>query len=379
MKFKQLFILLSVLTFISCDIFRPVVNGLPKEKDDIKNPFRPISNNSGKIPFYFNRSNDTLPQIKKILIENKGLDATAVSLNEFVKLHKTISFVIIRNDSILYEYYRPDYSAEINVTSFSVSKSFVTMLIGIAIQEGKIKSVNEPVTEIIPELKDRGGFENITIKNLLQHTSGIKFTKQILNPWSDQSEFYYATDLRKRILDVKVNEPPGMHFDYQSENTMLLALILERSTKMPVSKYLEEKIWSQIDTEAPATWNTDRSDSLAIERAFCCINARTLDFAKFGRLLLNYGNWNGKQIIPQKWMEDATRSSFSEGGKVTYGYNLGIGPAQYKSFFPIGLYGQFIYVYPARNLLIIRFGDRDINYNPNYWKNIMLQIIDELG
>lgn len=378
MKLKQLFILLSILTFISCDIFRPVVNGLPKEKDDTKNPFRSISNNSGKMPFYFNRSNDTLSQIKKILIENKGLDASAVPLNEFVKLHKTISFVIIRNDSILYEYYRPDYSAAINVTSFSVSKSFVTMLIGIAIQEGKIKSVNEPITDIIPELKDRGGFENITIKNLLQHTSGIKFTKQLLNPWSDQSEFYYATDLRKRILDVKVYEPPGMHFDYQSENTMLLALILERSTQMPVSKYLEEKIWSQIDTEAPATWNTDRSDSLAIERAFCCLNARTLDFAKFGRLLLNHGSWDGKQIVPRKWVEEATRSSFSEGGKVTYGYNLGIGPTKYKSFFPIGLYGQFIYVYPARNLLIIRFGDRDIEYNPNYWKNVMLQIIDEL-
>lgn len=159
---------------------------------------------------------------------------------------------------------------------------------------------------------------------------------------------------------------------------MLLALVLEKASGMSVSDYLEKKIWSQIDMEADAIWNTDRPDSLAIEKAFCCLNARTLDFAKFGRLLLNQGNWNGKQIIPKSYIIEATTPSTNNGGKETYGYNIGIGPKKYGTFFPIGLYGQLIYIYPAHNIIIVRFGDAALKYNPNYWKEIMLQIIDQL-
>jgi CubicO group peptidase (beta-lactamase class C family) len=175
-----------------------------------------------------------------------------------------------------------------------------------------------------------------------------------------------------------VKEKPGLHFEYQSENSSLLGLILERVTGKTLSQYLEEKIWSNIGTEAPALWSTDRDDSLAIEKAFCCLNARTIDFAKFGRLLLNKGNWNGNQIIPSAWIEEATKRTNENAEKLTYGYNMGLGPALYNSFYPIGLYGQWLYVYPKKNILIVRFGSADIGYNPSYWKDIMLQLIDQL-
>ena len=103
-----------------------------------------------------------------------------------------------------------------------------------------------------------------------------------------------------------------------------------------------------------------------------------MDFAKFGRLLLNKGNWNGKQVIPEEFIHEATTPSIKNGGKMTYGYNMGIGPVKYGSFFSVGLYGQFIYLYPARNVIIVRFGKSGYNYQPNYWKSIMLQIIDQL-
>ena len=284
----------------------------------------------------------------------------------------------IRNDSLLYEYYAANYSATKNVTSFSIAKSYITMLVGIAINEGLIKNVNDPVTDYIIEWKNKPGYNLFTIKDLLRHTSGLKFTENIFNPESDQLQFYYGTSLRKNILASTVKEPPGKHFDYQSENPSLLALIIERTTGNTVSNYLQQKIWSQIGTEAPALWSTDRKDSAAIEKAFCCLNARTLDFAKFARLLLNKGNWNGKQIIPRHWIEECTTSTTENGGKITYGYNLGLGPAAYNSFYPIGLYGQLLYIYPKKNLIIVRFGNSDINYNPNYWKEIMIQLIDQL-
>lgn len=375
-------IILLGLIALSCssvhNITRPFLQGIPDENDATENYFRTVQNNTFHPAFQFLRKIDNAGTISNILIEEKPLDASAVHLNEFVKQHNTLSFAIIRNDTLLYEYYAPNLTPQTNVTSFSIAKSFVAMLIGIAIDDGRINSVNDPIIDYIPELQNEKGFNIITIKNLLQHTSGIKFSKQMLNPWSDQFEFYYTNNLRKHVLDIDIKNLPGQYFDYNSKNTMLLALILERSTGMSVSKYLEKKIWTQIDMEAPATWNTDRNDNLGIEKVFCCLNARTMDFARFGRLLLNNGNWNGKQIIPKAFICDATTPSLKDGGKITYGYNMGIGPKKYGSFFPIGLFGQLIYIYPERNIIIVRFGKGGISYNPNYWKEIMLQIIDQL-
>lgn len=368
----------AILLLCSWKIVKPIYYNLPDEKDAARFPFRTVMPSPVSAIFNFEKTADTLAEIKRIRVDNKSMNSIAVALNEFVKLHRTISFGIIRNDSLMYEYYAPDYSAQRNVTSFSIAKAYITMLIGIAIDEGLIKSVNDPVTDYIKEWKDKPGYQLITIKDLLRHTSGLKFTKNIFNPESDQLQFYYGTRLRKDILSSTIKEPPGLHFDYQSENPSLLALIIERVTGNTVSHFLQTKIWSQIGTEAPALWSTDRKDGSAIEKAFCCLNARTMDFAKFARLLLNKGNWNGKQIISSQWIDECTSSTTEYGGKVSYGYNMGIGPAAYNSFYPIGLYGQLLYIYPKKNLIIVRFGEADIHYNPNYWKEIMLRLVDQL-
>jgi CubicO group peptidase (beta-lactamase class C family) len=252
------------------------------------------------------------------------------------------------------------------------------MLVGIAIKEGLIKTVNDPITNYIPEWRNKEGFNLITIKHLLKHTSGIRFNESIYNPESDQMQFYYGTSLRRKILSATIQQPPGVQFDYESENPCLLALILERCTGKTVSAYMQEKIWMQIGTEGPAFWSTDRRDSSAIEKAFCCLNARTIDFAKFARLLLNKGMWNGKEIIPSYWIDEATTRSNLQGSKITYGYNIGLGPAEYKSFFAVGLYGQYLYIYPKKNVIIVRFGNAELNYNANYWKEIMIQLVDQL-
>jgi CubicO group peptidase (beta-lactamase class C family) len=379
MKLKGCFFSLPLLyLFNSCKLIKPIFYNLPDEKDAKRFPYRTVEASDKSAVFNFIKATDTLPEIKNIKVENRPMNSTGISLNQFVTLHKTISFAIIRNDSILYEYYAKNYNSKKNISSFSIAKAYVTMLTGIAIKDGLIKNINQPVTDFITEWKDRPDFNLITVKDLLRHTSGLKFTENPFNPNSDQLQFYYGTHLRKNILASTIKEPPGLHFDYESENTCLLGIILERVTGKTLSAYLQEKIWSQIGTEAPALWNTDRKDSNAIEKAFCCLNAHTLDFAKFARLLLNKGNWNGKQIIPAAWIDEATKRTNEAGGKLTYGYNMGIGPAAYNSFYPVGLYGQWLYIYPKKNLIIVRFGNADVRYNPSYWKEIMLQLIDQL-
>lgn len=374
--YRFVYLLAAGWFFYSCNLARPFVYNLPDERDARRFPYRTI--NAADSVFNFARSPVVLPEITNIKVESKPLNSVVVPLGEFVQRHKTISFVLIRNDSIVYEYYAKGYNSKMNVTSFSISKAYITMLTGIAINDGLIKNVSQPITDFITEWKNKPGYSLITIKDLLRHTSGLKFRGGILNPDSDQWQFYYGNRLRKRTLSTKIREAPGLRFDYQSENTCLLGLILERVTGKSLSAYLQEKIWSQIGTEAPALWNTDREDSAAVEKAFCCLNARTLDFAKFARLLLNKGNWNGKQIVPAQWIAEATKRTNEGGGKITYGYNMGLGPAEYESFYPMGLYGQWLYVYPEKKVIIVRFGKANIRYNPNYWKQVMLQLADQL-
>jgi CubicO group peptidase (beta-lactamase class C family) len=148
---------------------------------------------------------------------------------------------------------------------------------------------------------------------------------------------------------------------------MLLALILEKVTGGSVSKYLEDKIWIPCGMEAPAYWSLDRSDNMAIEKAFCCLQARTIDFAKIARLYLNNGNWQGKQIVSKDWVNYSTHSDPSGNNKHFFNNNWGIGPYKYNSYFAAGLYGQYLYVYPEKNIIIVRFGEKDLSYNPNYF------------
>ncbi|MEO9209893.1 MAG: serine hydrolase [Ginsengibacter sp.] len=373
MPFK--FFLLIAICTTSCQLIRPIEYNIPKEKNSNLFPRRLVE--KGNNPFHFVNDNGKNNIGKTIKVDGIYLDPSGVDLEEMVKLHNTLSFMIIRNDTILYEYYAPKYNDSTTMTSFSVAKSFVSTLIGIAIQDGKIKSVHEPITDFIPEFTDER-FKQITIENLLKHTSGIRFSKQIFNPNSDNAQFYYTTKLREKMLESKIEESPGLHFNYSSENYQLLALIIERATHQTVSHYLQEKLWKPLGMENNAFWNIDNKSDSGIEKAFCCLNATTHDFAKLGRLFLNNGNWNGKQILSAKWVKEATQPDTTAAGKFNFQYNWTTGPEKYKSYYAVGLYGQYIYVYPQKNIIIVRFGKQDLNYNPSYWKSLFLQIIDQL-
>ncbi|MCZ8145582.1 serine hydrolase [Flavobacterium sp.] len=327
---------------MSCQLGRYVFYNFADIKDHKKFQSRPLtadtspfifqSTNKGKVPKHINN----------------------IPFDKYLEDNKTVAFLIIKNDSIRYENYFKGYNKESIVPSFSMAKSVTSILIGCAIDEGLIKSVDEPITNYIPELK-KNGFDKVTIKHLLQMTSGIKFNESYVNPFGDAASFYYGLNLRKKIGKMKLKTEPGTTFEYTSGNTQLLGLVLERSLNgKTITSYLQEKIWSPLEMENDASWSIDRKKN-GLEKTFCCLNATARDFAKIGRLYKNKGNWNGKQIVSQKWVEESTKLDTSEGSANFYQYQWWL-PTPNEDFMAEGILGQFIYVNPKKDLIIVRLG-----------------------
>jgi CubicO group peptidase (beta-lactamase class C family) len=373
-KIEFLVVTASVL-LTSCQLGRFVFYNFADIKDHKKFQSRPLSANA--LPYNFQTTNSG--KFPKELNGNP--------FDNYLEDNKTVAFLIIKNDTIQYEKYFKGYDKQSIVPSFSMAKSVTSILIGCAIDEGLIKSVDEPITNYIPELT-KNGFNKVTIKHLLQMTSGIKFNESYINPFGDAASFYYGLNLRKEIANMKLKTEPGKKYEYISGNTQLLGLVLERSLKeKTITSYLQEKLWTPLGMEYDASWSIDRKKN-GLEKTFCCINARARDFAKIGRLYLNNGNWNGKQIISQNWVEESTKVDTTNGGAVFYKYQWWLPTALYnfskesynlknptkeklelstdKDFMAEGILGQFIYVNPTKKLIIVRLGKKE--GKADWWK-----------
>jgi CubicO group peptidase (beta-lactamase class C family) len=373
-KIEFLVVTASVL-LTSCQLGRFVFYNFADIKDHKKFQSRPLSANA--LPYNFQTTNSG--KFPKELNGN--------TFDNYLEDNKTVAFLIIKNDTIQYEKYFKGYDKQSIVPSFSMAKSVTSILIGCAIDEGLIKSVDEPITNYIPELT-KNGFNKVTIKHLLQMTSGIKFNESYINPFGDAASFYYGLNLRKEIASMKLKTEPGKKYEYISGNTQLLGLVLERSLKeKTITSYLQEKLWTPLGMEYDASWSIDRKKN-GLEKTFCCINARARDFAKIGRLYLNNGNWNGKQIISQNWVEESTKVDTTNGGAVFYKYQWWLPTALYnfskesynlknptkeklelstdKDFMAEGILGQFIYVNPTKKLIIVRLGKKE--GKADWWK-----------
>jgi CubicO group peptidase (beta-lactamase class C family) len=337
--------LLVATIFPSCKLARFVFYNFADINDHKKFPSRPLY--AGAIPFNFQISkNEKFPK-----------EINYMPFDKYLEENNTVAFLIIKNDTIQYERYFKGYEKESIVPSFSMAKSVTSILIGCAIDEGLIKSIDEPITNYIPELK-KNGFDKVTIKHLLQMTSGIKFSESYVNPFGEAASFYYGLNLRKEIEKMKLEREPGKKFEYASGNTQLLGLVLERSLKeKTITSYLQEKIWTPLEMEYDASWSIDRKNN-GLEKTFCCLNARARDFAKIGRLYKNKGIWNGNQIVSQKWVEESTKLDTSEGSANFYQYQWWL-PSPNEDFMAQGILGQYIYVNPTKDLIIVRLGKNE--------------------
>jgi CubicO group peptidase (beta-lactamase class C family) len=313
-------------------------------------------------------------------------------LDDLLERTDTKAFLIIKDDQLIFETYLNSSKQEIN-TSFSSAKSFNSALIGAAIADGYIDSVNDAVIKYIPEIAGRG-LDTLTIRDLLLMNSGIRYVEGgempfYKEPFADDALTYYAPDMREIALSVQASGAPiGETFRYNNYHPLLEGLIIERATGMHVAEYLQERFWKPMGAEFPASWSLD-SEGSGFEKMESGINARARDFARFGLIFLHNGFWNGTQILPEDWVRESTEplrpdprtwESMTEwpdfGGYYKYHW-WGINNADGTyDFFAHGRYDQVIYVAPRKNVVVVRLGnapDEQLD-----WALAIHNIVDQL-
>jgi hypothetical protein len=249
--------------------------------------------------------------------------------------------------------------------------------VGIAIGEGRIGSVDDPITRYVPELAGRDPrFGRITLRHLLTMTSGLRYEEG--GPWGDDTATYYAPDLRELALTrTEVVEEPGRRFHYNNFNPLLIGLALERAIGTPVAAYLERKLWRPLGMEADGSWSLD-SEASGFEKMESGLNGRPIDFAKFGLLFARDGAWRGRQLVPKAWVRDPTLvpTRVAEAPAGSYQYFWWVQDQRRpRAQFARGNYGQHVYVVPATDLVLVRFG-RDFGYP--HWPELLSDLAARL-
>ena len=275
-------------------------------------------------------------------------------LEELNYERKTKSFLVIKNDSILFEKYYDGHKQTDISNSFSVAKSIVTSMMGKAIMEGKIKSLDQPVSDFFEEYKN-GLASELTVGDLASMSSGMKWNEKYYSVINITSESYFTDDLRSVILGQEIENKPGKGFRYSSGDTQLLAMIIEKATGTSLSNYLSQKFWDPMGAENLALWQIDSEES-GMEKAYCCIAATARDFARFGKLYIDKGKWGDTEILDSSFVELSLNPVFDD--SPFYGYGWWLYEYEGKKVFTMnGHRGQFVISFPDENIIIVRQGD----------------------
>lgn len=402
MNRKILFLIVIALIIQSCrSIYREIRYGEP-EIDAYKIfPFDTIR--PGGATFHFKEGNKAI--LDEALLYSDDVkhihtfhDSVPFTLDYFLGKTATTAFIVIRNDSILFERYYKGYDRGKISTVFSVSKSITSLLVGLAVNDGSISSVQDPITKYIPELKGRDPkFNRLTLENLLNMRAGLKFTESYLNPFGQMARHYYGGNQLGKIKKLKFEGEPGKKFEYQSVSTAMLGIAVENATGIPLAKYLEEKIWIPLGMENGASWSLDDKKH-RVAKAYGGLNATAIDLAKIGRLYLQKGNWEGKQILSEEWINKSTvPNNHSNGYQYQWRFITSVSKESYPDsasalrawnspghknskcfykiwndglpgnswriwyifpyFYAYGFDGQVLGVCPEKNLIMVRLGE----------------------
>ncbi|MBT0607869.1 serine hydrolase domain-containing protein [Aequorivita echinoideorum] len=273
-------------------------------------------------------------------------------LSETNKKLGTVAFLIIKNDSILYEKYADGYSEKSQTNSFSMAKSITSALLGKAIDDGFIKSLEQPVGDFYPQFQDTG----LTVGDLSSMASGLNWDESYSNPFGMTARAYYGSDLSKTILNLQVTETPGKAFKYLSGNTELLAMVIQKATKKQLAEYMRESFWQPMGAENPALWQVDDAENKLV-KAYCCLGSNARDFARFGKLYKDYGRWNGRQLLDSTFVAKSIEPRFAESQEYGYGFWLSYFMGK-KIFAMRGILGQYVIVIPEDDIVIVRLGHK---------------------
>jgi CubicO group peptidase (beta-lactamase class C family) len=273
---------------------------------------------------------------------------------------ETKAILVFQNNHILYERYWDDHTSSTLSNSFSAAKTVVSLLVGIAIDQNKIKSLDDKVGEYLPAFNSNGK-EKITIRHLLMMSSGLDWEESGKNPLSDNAASYYGENLYDLVMDQNAIETPGKRFNYQSGNSQLLGYIVETATGLSLNEYAQQNIWSKIGTKEDAYWSLDSKDG--DEKAFCCMYASPRDFGRLGKLISQHGKWGDKQIISEKYIKEMFQNPVMETEYTKDNYQYGLHIWTYLGddnpiYYCRGILGQYVISIPDENIVIVRLGSK---------------------
>lgn len=327
----------------------------------------------------------------------------------------TVALLVLRRGVLVHEQYFNGFTRDSMATSFSMAKSVVATLLGIAISEGQIDSVDAPITRYLPELlRNDPRFELITLRHLLAMRSGIAFREDYRSPFAEAAKFYLGPNISDQVAKLRIVGAPNQRFSYQSGDTQLIAMAIERAMGQPLAALVQTKLWQPMGAEYAASWSQD-SKANGVARAFCCLNARPVDYLRFGQLVVGDGGVPGRslgrQIIPVDWVkqmtaaqiglpgadESAQRNIESPNtlGMAFYGWQwrrMPILPANTTDkldpsaaltpsdrppsddFYAQGSHGQLLYIAPGSETVILRLGRDWGNVNWPIWMSLLARL-----
>lgn len=298
------------------------------------------------------------------LPETYAFEGAAHDLAAFLDRTVTTGLLVVHRGAITHEDYRLGADETSPFTSWSMAKSVLSALVGIAVEEGHIASIRDPIGQYVPAMAG-SGYADVPIEHALTMSSGVAFDEDYENPFSDINMLFIramamGVPVEETIAGLQAVRPPGTFNDYVSSDSMALGLVLEGATGMPLADYLATRLWGPMGAEADAFWSTDRTGR---ELALCCLNATLRDYARVGRLYLEGGARDGVQIVPADWVHASVNptaphlqpgenpaSSWTFG----YGYQWWIPEDPQGDFLAIGVWGQYIYIDPAREVVIVK-------------------------
>ena len=308
---------------------------------------------------------------------NERENIIATFSDEFEEINRefgTVAYIVIHKDTIIAEKYYKGYSSNSSSNSFSMAKTLVSMMMGKALELGHINSLDDKVIDYIPELKGEFASE-VRIIDLATMTSGLDWDEGTSDPFSPVAKQYFVSDVEELMLNQPIIEKPGVKNHYSSGNTQLLSILIERASGIKTDKFFEDEIWSKINPDNDAYWQVD-SKKKGNVKSFCCFHSNARDFSRLGKLYLNYGNWNGNQVIDSAFVKSSMKPFLDDFDA----YGIGLWLKKHKDLnvsLMSGHQGQYVIMIPEKELIITRLGQRDIDLGGPGVSGDVLTYIDE--
>ncbi len=304
--------------------------------------------------------------------------AALAEAEEFARSRNSSALLLVHRGEIVAEHYWRGHDVAAPTNSMSMAKTVVALLVGIAIAEGAIGSVDEPAGRYLSEW-EKDDRRRITIRHLLQMTSGLDNPDHEEDPTSDIGYMYLGTDSPYIVARVQAAREPGVRFEYNSTNTQALSMILERATRRRYADYLSEKLWRPVGARDASVWLDEDGGSA---KAFCCLFATARDWARLGQLILDEGRAGGRQVVPAGWVRAMTTPSPAE---PDYGYHIWLGndgcrrDDHEEPFLGSGVtwldgrHKQRVYIVPSHELVVVRVGEKGRDWDEAALPNMLLR------